>query len=405
MSDARSGDPWPLEILFGGLSRDAFFRDIWGRRALRKPAADPSAFAWLMTERDLWSMGPGAAQIDVRYLHDRGERRGHTTTTPEQMRPFFDLGATLCVQHIEGAVPQLAAALVRFRTLLGEGHRAWFNCYASPDTAGFREHYDAQHVWILQIEGHKRWRHGEEPLVPGALRDLDLAMSEQVTRQSLLDPSSMTEVVLSPGDLLYLPPGTPHRAEAIGRSIALTLSVAPMRALDYALAAVLDEILEAITERDDRSWLAEAPALGGPEAIATWARGLAGRLPTLFSSITGPKLAALRHTSRRWGTEAAGVIRPTELPGFVTLVDVRPLGLVCESLEVVREGDRIRIRAEPRGEELALPAEAEPLVRELARARMFTLRQAQGWRGALDSEDVRDLCKTLYSVGLLQHLV
>jgi len=106
----------------------------------------------------------------------------------------------------------------------------WFGCgagcnaYWTPaGTQGFAPHYDDVDVFVLQVEGEKRWTlhppRSEEELLPRA--------SSVDFEQASLGPP-LAELTLSPGDLLYLPRGTVHQARTPPggpASLHLTVSV------------------------------------------------------------------------------------------------------------------------------------------------------------------------------------
>ena len=109
-------------------------------------------------------------------------------------------------------------------------------CYLSPRGYGFNAHFDAHIVTQLQIEGRKRWRYSVRPGVVdpldngfadegGEVRVIGRSPSELRSweRASVAD-ATFEEVVLEPGDLLCLPPGTWHEAKAVERSLALNVA-------------------------------------------------------------------------------------------------------------------------------------------------------------------------------------
>lgn len=115
-------------------------------------------------------------------------------------------------------------------------------CYASPHGYGFGTHWDCQAVFVLQIEGSKCWRFSSKPDVqwPPTLLPGPNVVPELMRRYSWLDvqfpdarEEQFNEQVLKPGDVLFLPAGTWHRARAIGYSLALTIACPPMTAADF----------------------------------------------------------------------------------------------------------------------------------------------------------------------------
>jgi len=91
------------------------------------------------------------------------------------------------------------------------------NAYLTPlNSQGFAPHYDDVDVLILQLEGYKRWR----VYAPFNKREtLPRESSRDYTEKEMEDNMAGEEmdVVLGPGDVLYLPRGWIHQAETVSR--------------------------------------------------------------------------------------------------------------------------------------------------------------------------------------------
>ena len=93
-------------------------------------------------------------------------------------------------------------------------------------------HSDPTDVYVVQLEGTKRWQIWPTPQVrrPG---------DDKNSFPSLPDP--VLEVSLQPGDVLYIPHNTPHRASAEGSvSLHLTVVAGPRTWAHHLLVAVQD---------------------------------------------------------------------------------------------------------------------------------------------------------------------
>jgi lysine-specific demethylase/histidyl-hydroxylase NO66 len=118
------------------------------------------------------------------------------------------------------------------------GSLAGASAYLTPPSSqGLAPHYDDVEVFIFQTEGTKRWRLwlNDKPL-----RD---TCSHDIPRHLL--PGESAEFVLHPGDILYMPRGTIHEADAMHSfSTHVTISVYQKnhyRAfLDKALPNIID---------------------------------------------------------------------------------------------------------------------------------------------------------------------
>jgi 50S ribosomal protein L16 3-hydroxylase len=77
--------------------------------------------------------------------------------------------------------------------------------YAAPG-GGVGPHYDSYDVFLLQGQGHRRWRYG---------RQNDLALKAGLPVKILRRFAPQHEAVLAPGDMLYLPPSYAHDGVAV----------------------------------------------------------------------------------------------------------------------------------------------------------------------------------------------
>src|SRR5262249_21899844 len=110
-------------------------------------------------------------------------------------------------------------------------------------------------VFILQVEGSKRWWFSPRPACESPPANL-VHEPEQVASWRARHPElsvappdeeALVERVLRPGDSLYLPPGTWHRTAAGDYSLALTLALKSAR-----LAAMVSNVARRWLERSVR---------------------------------------------------------------------------------------------------------------------------------------------------------
>jgi hypothetical protein len=203
------------------LSPDAV-DELLGRHGLRTPFLRIANHGTVLpTDRFTGSGGAGASVAD-QVIDDK------------VMRLYAD-GATLVLQGLHRIWPPL----IDFAGRLGAELRQplQVNAYLTPaGNQGFATHYDTHDVFVLQIDGSKRWR-VHQPVLPDPLeRQAWGGRADEVGATAR--GSAALDVVLSPGDALYLPRGWLHSAEAQdGRSLHVTVGV---RALTrYALVEEL----------------------------------------------------------------------------------------------------------------------------------------------------------------------
>ena len=170
-----------------------------------------------------------------------GHRTIDDVIQPNRVLELYDDGATVVLQGLQFNDPHLAR--VANNLALAVDQPVQVNAYLSPPSArGLDLHVDLHDVFVLQLEGSKRWRvweplertrqpvKGGPPVAPPTFAELG---------------APDLDVTLHRGDVLYLPRGHPHCAETVDDSSAhLTVGVLAItwqRALRGALdAAVAD---------------------------------------------------------------------------------------------------------------------------------------------------------------------
>ena len=220
--------------------------------------------------------------------------------------------------------------------LSGElGHPVQANAYITPpQNRGFDDHYDVHDVFVLQIEGTKRWVL-HEPVHPDPLRDQPWTDRRSAVAEAAKGEAHL-DVVLEPGDALYLPRGWLHAAQAQGAvSIHLTLGIHTWTR--HGLAEQLAQEALAL--------LAEDPEMRG--SLPLGVDGPGGELDTVRERLVAA-LAAADPTPRFQRTRR-GQGRPAPLGPLAQLAAVQDLGpgspvRLRGALEARLEGPRLSTR-------------------------------------------------------------
>ena len=179
--------------------------------------------------------------------------RDYTVDLPWRPTPFtgtadvdrviaeFDAGATIVLQGLHlGWEPLTAFCRALERDL---GHPVQANAYYTPRRSqGLGVHHDTHDVLVLQVAGEKRW------LVYDPV--LELPLRDQRYSPELGGPGEpVHDVVLAPGDTLYLPRGWLHEAlTSESDSLHLTIGVNVYSWLD-AFKAALDDCADEVAFR------------------------------------------------------------------------------------------------------------------------------------------------------------
>lgn len=135
-------------------------------------------------------------------------------------------GGTLLVRDLQDIHPPIGALATQLSADVGD--EVWANLYVSqPGKPGFNRHYDTHDVFVLQLEGEKKWTLCE-PTV-------DFPLSDQPSDRERPPEQPGVEIVLRRGDVLYLPRGYWHEALAQeGESMHITLGVAARTGVGFA---------------------------------------------------------------------------------------------------------------------------------------------------------------------------
>lgn len=129
----------------------------------------------------------------------------------------FQEGNTIVLNHLQLRWDPIKKLCYMLEELFGTG--VGVNSYLTPANAqGFQAHRDAEEIFILQIAGEKLWKLYDYPL------EYPLSDDPAVFGDDLKAPE--IEVVLKPGDLLYIPRGYVHEAiTANDYSLHLTVGI------------------------------------------------------------------------------------------------------------------------------------------------------------------------------------
>jgi ribosomal protein L16 Arg81 hydroxylase len=306
-------------------SAEDFFGEHWEESPLVVPRNEPGRFDDLLAvadvERLVCSTGirypsfrlvKEGAKLDVRdYTTDLPWRPDALTGTANVGRVLaeFDAGATIVLQALHHTWEPLARFCRSLEQVLE--HPVQANAYFTPrDSQGLAVHHDTHDVFVLQIAGGKRWLVYEPAFA--------LPLKHQRYRKELGGPGApVHDIVLRPGDTLYMPRGWLHEATtSTTDSLHVTIGINVYSWLDAVKAAV-EECADDVDFRREARGLELAEELVArlqdrlaPEDVARRRRErfLKGRRPLL-----GGQLSQLRALDRL-DTDALLERRDTVIP-------------------------------------------------------------------------------------------
>jgi len=378
----------PLLTRQGELDRDftelldaAAIDELVSRRGLRTP--------FLRMAKD------GTVLAASRFTRGGGAGAGVTDQAADD-RILTELGggSTLVLQGLHRTWPPL----VDFATDLAAelGHPVQVNAYITPpENRGFAAHYDVHDVFVLQVAGHKRW-HVHEPVVRNPLPDQPwqqhrAAVASRAAEQPLID------VVLEPGDSLYLPRGYLHSADALGEiSIHLTVGIHPVTRHHLVQQLIA-------RARDDPALRTSLPMgvdLGDSQVLAPELSATVSALAAHLASAAGS--ASVEAVAAAVADEVTMQTRPAPLGPLAQLQAVETLGpetvlqlrrgLRCR---IARRGGELQLRLLDRTIELAISA--ENAVKAVLTGELLTPATLPG----LDADEQLALARRLLREGVL----
>jgi ribosomal protein L16 Arg81 hydroxylase len=165
---------------------------------------------------------------------------------PAQAARLFSQGATI----IFGALQDRHEGMRRLCSGVSEQvcARTQTNIYLTPpDSQGFKPHWDTHDVYVLQVEGSKRWRiYGGGPEQP---------LQDQKFDPKVDEPGEVeAEFTLEAGEALYIPRGIMHAAVTTEEiSLHITLGVMP-----YTWSDLLVDCVSELVERSPE-WRRNVP--------------------------------------------------------------------------------------------------------------------------------------------------
>lgn len=218
-----------IESLISPLSIEDFLRSYHSITAYHS-AGDSERFSDLFQWTDVNDFLSNS-RVGDDSINLVGNGRKVPFLSVEVLREQVISGQTIEIDNLQEVDPTIRAMCdacsAEFNTEVN------INAYIShPAAQGFNLHYDLQDVFIIQTEGIKRWCVYEPTEIwPTRAKSDDL------------DPTSVPylEILLRPGDVLYIPRGHWHKAQAVEPCVHLTVTV-PFTNGKSVLTHIIEEI-------------------------------------------------------------------------------------------------------------------------------------------------------------------
>lgn len=239
-----------FDAVIAPLSRDAFLDRYWHQDWLHQQGSrerfagllDWKSLSRLLEQHQLAPprlrlMAQGE-QVDPALYRQSGSARLDGGALASRLAK----GATLVLDRIEQIIPAIGDLAEDAAEILGA--RVTANLYAATHaSSGLDLHWDTQDVLILQLAGRKQWRiypPSREATVHDDFNEPEAPRGDPVWSGALEE-----------GDILYLPRGWWHAAEATdGPTLHLTVTIVSPCGADF-LAWISDELAPTLPFRKD----------------------------------------------------------------------------------------------------------------------------------------------------------
>ncbi|MEM8952394.1 MAG: cupin domain-containing protein, partial [Pseudomonadota bacterium] len=219
--------PFDFDDIMAPIGADAFLNEYEGKKPLHlKGAADKFAkvMSWpllndLLGQAPIWSQASLMLVLDKEpvpaqaYCQPTAGRDGGQVMRPDpgKVQDYLQKGATLVANDIDHLSTGLTAFSKTMEQALGAKIQGNLYC-SSKRRQGFAAHFDTHDVYAVHVEGTKTWHIYEgratDPIAHPMFKTLGREHHEKAKGKLLMD------VLMEPGDLLYLPRGQYHDALA-----------------------------------------------------------------------------------------------------------------------------------------------------------------------------------------------
>lgn len=279
-----------LERLLGETSPEAFFERHFALEPLLARGAAPWALelATVETCERLLS----APRVDFMLARAGEPYRGERPSLDDARR-LFDEGYTWVLRDVDkgdGGLAELGRGLAS--DVHGTLHLQLYRTPASK--FGFGWHFDPEEVFYVQTVGRKRMRLRQNTQHPWPLQS---AMPVRLKAEHETTP--VLEHVLEPGDVLYIPCGWWHAADALEATVSISAGVLAPTAVDAVTLALLE--LAA-----DPTWRRRLPPMGRlspaseDERRAAWSARLLELDAAVHAKLSAPDLPTRLFAATGW---------------------------------------------------------------------------------------------------------
>ena len=332
---------------------------------------------------------------------------------PADVDALYDAGHSIILRRLE----EHSEALARLRASLKLNMNAVGNvrcdAYMTSGGGGLGIHFDEHHVFIIQLEGTKRWKFSTRPGVEAPVSPVSAARDEFISGYQTDNPwaqvrlpqdSGMQEVTLTPGDVLFMPPGTWHDGVADDYSLSVTTYVE----LRNPAEILLERLSKKIINQPD--WRRHVPlpqpdefnSLEVPASIHRFFETRLDEMRAELQTLSADELVNV------WLSDVYSCDMPA--PSTVRTDDTQPDDVLARTdafpirYSVVNDNGTPLMHLYLPDDQLTLPVAAQRLFDEIRRHDQFRACEAMDWTDGDASfawDDVAPLLNLLIDSGVL----
>lgn len=199
-----------LPRLLGAMKPEEFFSVYWGRKPLvirrHTSPLDISRLASLGRFENILKSHRSSSLL-ITEFDPKGNYLGNGHSFRNLRRRIYQKGHTILFRSVHKYWPQVDRLAVKIGRDLAcevQGNLYW----SGPGGRAFPVHWDTHDVLAVQVEGEKRWS-----LYRAPIRN-PVAHYHESKDYAFRPGRRLLEVTLKPGDILFIPRGTPHVAGA-----------------------------------------------------------------------------------------------------------------------------------------------------------------------------------------------
>jgi ribosomal protein L16 Arg81 hydroxylase len=375
-----------LTRLLAPLDVDAFARDHWAKKSCLVRGGREKLSSLLPGGLSLETLNAalddaGSRAILFAYTHDANGDVVNIRAERLVAEALRAAGHTLFVDNSEEVLPSLGDLAAAVRRELGYPGIVRTQAFFGSQRSSLGLHYDTFSVFSIQCDGKKRWLYEDVPALA-----CPRSTSADAERRTLFaeehpwsivaqpDRSAMKEVVLEPGDVLYVPAGAWHATESSeGESLSVSLAFVPL-GFDQILAQVLRRTIDTLPWRQSFpiSSVVSAREVGTPAALGAFLKDRLVEAADAIAKMTPEEIVSVIFPES---------VAPVALGRPVLSSDRLELnpesgGLVCTRSD--RAGT-MSVCLHFRQTELELPAVCMPFLTTLLERRRFVASEAIAW--------------------------